>query len=278
MAVKCRDGIIIQSDTLFSNEDDYSIIEGKLFCILDTKNQNIALLLANRRDWFEETIELLRKKFSITGENLTQETIRELLAESRLKQMKDFFDEIKAQGKDPENEIKERRISYPFFGIVVVRLTKNENIEYHIYNYDLIERPHSELFLTIGDGNIEVSLLLGKVVNSFLNRMELKWEDLSAKLVSQILYFVMRYTTQNRITVGGKINGYLLNKNGLVSYGLEEFFNKTYEDVKKGKEKDYLPEFVQTIIDELPPQKTKEFAKIAFSKSKLQIVKSILGF
>jgi len=250
IAVKCNDGIVVMSDTLFTNETGYKEDHCKVFPILDDNQATFLLGYSHKIDWIHNTLKVLRDNFEISSQRVT---IDETELENILNEC------INEQNRQINQDLEQQKAKgipdIPFHGFVAGIISKDKNQNFVLYNYRLNQKPSPYDLLALGEGSTEANLLIDKIIPSLLRQMDLVWKDLPSKLVAQILMFVMRYVSRNNSMVGQKVNGYLISENGWKSYKLEQFFPKHFDANHKLK---YQYEIIETFFESISLEKIKK--------------------
>lgn len=250
IGIKTKDGIIIQSDTKFTNEDNYTEEGCKVFEILSSKQATFMFGFSHRKDWIPKTLQVLREKFSKSSKRapISEGRLEQLLKECKNEQLK----EINRDSKAREDKIG---INIPFVGFVAGRIMENNDEKFVLYNYQLNQEPFSHDILAIGAVDIEAYLIIDKIIPALLNRIGLTWLDLPSNFVAQLVFFTMRFVSRNNSSVGSKLNGYIINEKGWKSYSLEQFFPSHFDTNKKTE---YIYEILETALNTIGSSKIQE--------------------
>ncbi len=258
IGIKCKDGIVIQSDTQFSSEI-YKTVESKIFTIFKSEDIFIQLALAHCEDWFEKTKKEFIQKFSILKlENeISLETIERLIKDCRNSQRKILYKDSK------DSDAPLDKIPVPVYGIVTGHFTKDGAKEFFLYNYSVNSEPFQQNVKILG-ADQEANLILDKAVKYFFNKTGLTWEELPCKFVAQIIYITINLVARNNKDVGGRIHSYIIDSKNGRPYWVKDFFPKHHEG-----QMDVMEELLSTGIDVISKRKIL----LAFGKPFFKILR-----
>ena len=278
IGIVCKDGILVQADTKFVNtEGMISIQDSKIFTINFQQKPLFVVGFSGQKDVFKHASEIVMDNFDRYEDKknlLTERECEQLLRECRDDLYRRLNIERFEKRKIEPSKQDEVVLNCLFAGYVKV----NDKLEPRIYNFSPYTDPDHQKYQVTGAGDLQM-LFLFNSGRHVLRRLGKSWDSLSAKLVSQILSFPFRYIPEINPTIGYENNSKLITiEKGVIDYGTKMFFPETFESEEKGKRKDYVPEFINTIFDELPKEKLKELLLLSFNGSRFNILKTFFSF
>jgi hypothetical protein len=249
IAVKSKEGMIMQSDTLFKDEYEYAEQGTKIFTIQSKENASVFLGLGGRRDLFEDVVSIFTKNFVHATRNggISEANFKGIVRKCRNEMVKLHNVDLAQMGLEP----KDSWDNVEFAGIVGGCVLEDNKPKFVLHKFNLSGYPESvQYYHAIGHADNEAHLLMGKIFPSFFRRYGINWDKLSIKLVSQLTMFVMKYVSRNDASLDRNTQSLMLTADQCVSLELKNFFP---ESVKISVEKrDYLPEMMETIMSEIP--------------------------
>jgi hypothetical protein len=133
-----------------------------------------------------------------------------------------------------------------------------------LYKFTIWDTPREEEFTY--DGNVNDAMdLFFKIGKHALQRMKIRWSNLSTRLLAQLLTFPFRYIPDVNKGIGKSYNPYRLTiAEGCKPFSAYEYFYKTHEKHQKdpNHQLDFIPELIDTAVKEVGITNIMKFMKV----------------
>ncbi|MFY3739833.1 MAG: 20S proteasome alpha/beta subunit [Candidatus Nitrosomirales archaeon] len=242
MAVKCYDGLVFHSDSLFTDEVYNKVREGsKLFILPIVQDRNFVLGLAGNFYQYDTVRQVFEDQFQ-DKELLKKDECRKRLEDIApiLRKKYDVEKLIKA-GYEINTRTREVQVQ----GLLGAKLTNNE---FAIFHFDAYNDPFEEgEYTSIGEGGEYADFIFKSVIPPVFQRLNLSWGSFSTDLVSRFIYLLMRRIALiGKAATGGPTNLVKIDNSGA------RFVPNPF-NMKDGKyEPDIAIQFLATIKREKP--------------------------